>query len=149
VRPRTIARLSMPALVACAAMLAPALAQPAPQAAAAVSYGAVLRQAIKATGPGAAAIVVKDGKVVYRGAYGLANVEKKAPLSSDSVFRLGSVTKQFTSMAIMVLVEQGKVGLQDPIDKYLPGYPMQGKVITVEHLLTHTSGIQSYTDIPG
>ena len=65
------------------------------------------------------------------------------------MFRLGSVTKQFTSLAIMMLVEQGKVGLQDPIDKYLPGYPMQGKVITVEHLLTHTSGIQSYTDIPG
>jgi CubicO group peptidase (beta-lactamase class C family) len=139
----------MLALVACAAMLAPALAQSAPQAAAAVSYDAVLSQAIKAAGPGAAAIVVKDGKVVYRGAYGLANVEKKTPLTPDSVFRLGSLTKQFTSMAIMMLVEQGKVGLQDPIDNYLPGYPMQGKVVTVEHLLTHTSGIQSYTDIPG
>ncbi len=147
--PRTAARLSVLALAACAVALAPALAWPAPQAAAATSYDAVLKQAIKPTGPGAAAIVVKDGKVVYRAAYGLANVEKKTPLSPDSVFRLGSVTKQFTSLAIMMLVEQGKVGLQDPIDRYLPGYPMQGKAITVEHLLTHTSGIQSYTDIPG
>ena len=126
-----------------------ALAQAVLQQAATPSYEAVLRQAIKDGGAGATAIVVKDGRVVYRGARGLANVEKGVPLQPDSVFRLGSVTKQFTSLAIMMLVEQGKVGLQDPIDKYLPGYPMQGHVITVEHLLTHTSGIQSYTDIPG
>jgi D-alanyl-D-alanine carboxypeptidase len=149
VRPRARLRSSILALAACAALLAPALGHAAPQTAAAASYDAVLKQAIKPAGPGAAAIVVKDGKVVYRGAYGLANVEKKTPLQPDAVFRLGSVTKQFTSTAIMMLVEQGKVGLQDPIEKYLPGYPMQGKAITVEHLLTHTSGIQSYTDIPG
>jgi D-alanyl-D-alanine carboxypeptidase len=146
---RTVRHLPVLALLACASLAGPALAHAAPQAAAAASYDAVLKQAIKATGPGAAAVVVKDGKVVWRSAYGLSNVEKKVPLQPDSVFRLGSVTKQFTSMAIMMLVEQGKVGLQDPIDKYLPGYPMQGHVITVEHLLTHTSGIQSYTDIPG
>lgn len=121
----------------------------APQAPASSPYEAVLKRAFPSTGPGAAAIVVKDGKVVYRGANGLANIEKKLPLTPDSVFRLGSVTKQFTSLAVMMLVEQGKVGLQDPIDKYLPGYPTHGRTITVEHLLTHTSGIQSYTDIPG
>lgn len=146
---RTTARLPVLALVACAVLAVPVLTQAAPQPAATPSYEAVLRQAIKDGGPGAAAIVVKDGKVVYRGARGLANVEKGVPLQPDSVFRLGSVTKQFTSLAIMMLVEQGTIGLQDPIDKYLPGYPMQGHVITVEHLLTHTSGIQSYTDIPG
>jgi CubicO group peptidase (beta-lactamase class C family) len=65
------------------------------------------------------------------------------------VFRLGSITKQFTAASIMMLVEQGKLALSDPIEKYLPGYPTQGHTITIEHLLTHTSGIQSYTDIPG
>lgn len=121
----------------------------ATQPVAAANYEAVLRQAYRAEGPGGAAIVVKDGKVVYRAAIGMADVEKKVPLQPDAVFRLGSVTKQFTSAAVMMLVEQGKISLQDPIDKYLPGYPMQGHVVTVEHLLTHTSGIQSYTDIPG
>jgi len=142
-------RLTTLALLACAAITATAAARPAQSpAAAASSYEAVLQRAFKETGPGAAAIVVKDGKVVYRGARGQANIQKKVPLQPESVFRLGSVTKQFTSLGIMMLVEQGKVGLQDSIDKYLPGYP-QGQSITVEHLLTHTSGIQSYTDIPG
>ena len=109
----------------------------------------VLKGVFKPTEPGAAVIVVKDGKVVYRKAYGSANLELGVPLQPDMVFRLGSITKQFTAAAVLLLAEQGKLGLQDPIDKFLPGYPMQGHVITIEHLLTHTSGIQSYTDIPG
>ena len=64
------------------------------------------------------------------------------------MFRIGSVTKQFTSAAIMMLAEEGKLAVSDPITKFLPDYPTQGKTITVEHLLTHTSGIQSYTDMP-
>ncbi len=99
--------------------------------------------------PGAAVIVVKDGQVLLRKAYGAADLELGVPLQPDSVFRLGSITKQFTAVAILMLAEQGKLSLSDPIDKHLPGYPMQGHAITVEHLLTHTSGIQSYTDIPG
>jgi D-alanyl-D-alanine carboxypeptidase len=146
---RTVLPVSVLALLVWVFLAAPVLTGATRQPAATSSYDTVLKQAIKATGPGAAAIVVKDGKVVYRAAHGLASVEKNAALQPDSVFRLGSVTKQFTSMAIMMLVEQGKIGLHDPIDKYLPGYPMQGQSISVEHLLTHTSGIQSYTDIPG
>jgi CubicO group peptidase (beta-lactamase class C family) len=150
----TFLRLPVLALLACFALVGPPSTLAAPQAAGAAPQAtaacdAVLKRAVGPGGPGAAAIVVKDGKVVYRGAYGLADVELKTPLGTDSVFRLASVTKQFTSLAIMMLVDQGKIGLQDPIDKYLPGYPMQGHTITVEHLLTHTSGIQSYTDIPG
>ena len=87
--------------------------------------------------------------MVYRKAVGMANVELGVPLQPDMVFRLASITKQFTATAIMLLVEQGKLALSDPIEKFLPDYPTQGHVITVEHLLTHTSGIQSYTDIPG
>ena len=79
----------------------------------------------------------------------MADLELGVPLQPDMVFRLGSITKQFTAAAILMLAEEGKLSLQDPIEKYLPGYPTQGHVITIEHLLTHTSGIQSYTDMPG
>jgi D-alanyl-D-alanine carboxypeptidase len=142
-------RLAAQALVASAVLLAASQADARPQSPAVAEYDAVFKAAIDPSGPGAAAIVVKDGKVAYRQAYGMANLEGKSALTPDSVFRLGSVTKQFTATAIMMLVEEGRIGLQDPIDKYLPGYPTQGRRITVEHLLTHTSGIQSYTDIPG
>ena len=99
--------------------------------------------------PGAAVIVVKDGQTFFRKAYGMADLELGVPLQPDMVFRLGSITKQFTAAAILMLAEEGKLSLQDPIEKHLVGYPTQGHVITVEHLLTHTSGIQSYTDMPG
>ena len=93
--------------------------------------------------------MVKDGKTLFRKAYGMADLELGVPLQPDMVFRLGSITKQFTAAAILMLAEEGKLSLQDPIEKHLPGYPTQGHVITIEHLLTHTSGIQSYTDMPG
>jgi CubicO group peptidase (beta-lactamase class C family) len=110
---------------------------------------AIFKPFAAADQPGAAVLVVKDGQVLLRNAYGAADLELRVPLQPDAVFRLGSITKQFTAVAILMLAEQGKLVLTDPIDKYLPGYPMQGHVITVEHLLTHTSGIQSYTDMPG
>jgi D-alanyl-D-alanine carboxypeptidase len=87
--------------------------------------------------------------MLYRKAIGMASMELGVPLQPDTIFRLGSITKQFTAAAVMLLVEDGSIVLTDPIEKYLPGYPAQGHVITVEHLLTHTSGIQSYTAIPG
>ena len=121
----------------------------APPAAKVDPIDAMLRQAIPADGPGAAVIAVKDGKVVFRKAYGMANLELGVPLSPESVFRLGSITKQFTAVAILMLAEEGALSLDDPITKFLPDYPTQGHTITVEHLLTHTSGIQSYTDMPG
>ena len=110
---------------------------------------AMLASAIPADGPGAAVIAVKDGKTVFRKAYGMADLELGVPLSPDSVFRLGSITKQFTAVAVLMLAEEGKLSLSDPITKFLPDYPVQGHVITVEHLLNHTSGIRSYTGIPG
>jgi D-alanyl-D-alanine carboxypeptidase len=119
------------------------------QSALASQIDAVMTSVFVADQPGAAAIVVKDGKVVYRKAIGMASMELGVPLQPDTVFRLGSITKQFTAAAVMLLVQDGKIALNDPVEKYLPGYPTQGHVITVEHLLTHTSGIQSYTSIPG
>ena len=109
----------------------------------------LLKASFPSDRPGAAVIVVKDGQTFFRKAYGMADLELGVPLQPDMVFRLGSITKQFTAAAILMLAEEGKLSLQDPIEKHLVGYPTQGHVITVEHLLTHTSGIQSYTDMPG
>jgi len=100
--------------------------------------------------PGASIIVVKDGQPLYRGAKGLANVELGVPLETDMVFRLGSITKQFTAASILLLQEQGKLSIADSIDQYLPYFPADlGATISIEQLLTHTSGIVSYTGIPG
>jgi D-alanyl-D-alanine carboxypeptidase len=98
-----------------------------------------------ADGPGAAVVVVKDGRVIFRKGYGLANLELKTPMQPDMVFEIGSVTKQFTSTAILMLVEQGKLSLDDDLHRYLPDYPDKGAKISIENLLTHTSGIKSYT----
>ncbi|MFI5170877.1 MAG: serine hydrolase [Chitinophagales bacterium] len=97
--------------------------------------------------PGATAFVAKNGKIIYEGAFGMANLELDEPMQIDNVFRIGSITKQFTAVAILQLMEKGKLKLDDEITKFIPDYPMQGKKITIEHLLTHTSGIQSYTSM--
>jgi len=102
----------------------------------------------QSTGPGAAVLVVKDGKTILRKAYGMGNIEHNIALRPDMVFRIGSISKQFTSTAIMRLVEEEKINLEDSITKFLPDYPTHGHNITVENLLTHTSGIKSYTSLP-
>jgi len=100
-------------------------------------------------GPGAAVIVVQDGKPVLRKGYGLAEIELGVPIQPDMVFRVGSATKQFTSACVLKLAEEGRLRLDDPISKYLPDFPAAGRRVTIEQLLTHTSGIHSYTDMPG
>ena len=110
---------------------------------------AVLAAAYPADEPGAAAIVMDDGKIVYAAGRGLADVAANAPITADTVFRLGSITKQFTAAVVLQLVEEGKVSLADPLSKFLPDYPRPGADATVAQLLNHTSGIQSYTGIPG
>ena len=96
--------------------------------------------------PGAAIIVVKNGQVIFRKGYGMANLELNLPIEPDMVCRIGSLTKQFTAVAIMMLAEQGKLSLQHDVTLFLPDYPTHGKTIRIEHLLTHTSGIREYTD---
>jgi CubicO group peptidase (beta-lactamase class C family) len=108
----------------------------------------IFAEAYPATGPGAAVIVVRDGKPILRKGYGLANVELSVPISPEMVFRIGSVTKQFTAAAILKLVEAGKISLSDEIGRFLPEFPTHGKKITIEQLLTHTSGIKSVTGMP-
>ncbi len=126
------------------------LVLPAPASAAdpTVEIDRLLAATFKADRPGAAVLVVKDGKPLLRKGYGLAHVELGVPIRPDTVFRIGSITKQFTAAAVLMLADQGKLSVGDEIGKHLPGYPTHGKRITIEHLLTHTSGIKSYTDMP-
>jgi len=95
-------------------------------------------------------LVAEKGKVIYKKGVGLADMEWNVPNQPDTKFRLGSITKQFTSMLIMQLVEQGKLKLDVPISAYLPDYPKKnGEIITIHHLLTHSSGIPDVTAFPG
>jgi D-alanyl-D-alanine carboxypeptidase len=106
-----------------------------------------LAETYKADAPGAVALVLHKGQAVLRKAYGLADADAKQPLAPDQLFRIGSVTKQFTAVAVLMLVDQGQLSLQDPVRKYLP-HATQDDRITIEHLLTHTSGLPNYTDLP-
>ncbi len=99
-----------------------------------------------ADGPGATVLVAKNGKILYRNAFGMANLELKVTMKPEHVLELGSITKQITGVAILMLMEDGKLSLEDPISKYMPDYP-RGKDIKIHHLLNHTSGIKSYTDM--
>ena len=96
------------------------------------------------------ALVAEDGKVVHKGGQGLANMEWDLKNESDTKHRLGSITKQFTAMLILQLMEDGKVQLDAPISKYITEYPSEtADKITLHHLMSHTSGIPNYTSFPG
>lgn len=97
--------------------------------------------------PGAAVAVIRDGKVVRKKGYGVASLEFGVPVTPQTVFEIGSVSKQMTGAAMMLLVEDGRVNLDEKISAYLPNTPEAWKNVTVRHLLTHTSGIKSYTAI--
>jgi len=99
--------------------------------------------------PGAVVAVIKDGKIVKMQGYGLASVEFGVPVTTKTVFEIGSVTKQITAAAIMLLVEDGRVSLDEKLSVYIPNTPSQWKDVTVRHLLNHTSGIPSYSVLGG
>ena len=94
--------------------------------------------------PGVALAVVKDGRVVKAAGYGVASLELTVPVSTDTVFEIGSISKQFAADAILLLVEDGKVKLDDPISTYLARTPPAWSAITVRHILTHTSGLADF-----
>jgi len=98
--------------------------------------------------PGVSVLVAKDGKAIYSRGSGIANLELDVKAAPKHVFEIGSITKQFTAVAILMLEEQGKLSVEDEITKFIPDYPTQDKTITVHHLLNHTSGIKSYTNMP-
>lgn len=108
----------------------------------------LMRASFPADQPGAAAIVVRNGEVLLRGGYGMADLELGVALRPEHSFRIGSVTKQFTGAAILMLAKEGKLTLDDRLTRFFPDYPTGGRTVTVQHLLAHTSGIRSYTDMP-
>jgi CubicO group peptidase (beta-lactamase class C family) len=109
---------------------------------------ALFSDAISNNVPGAAVLVAQNGKVLFKKGYGLADVPHNTPITPETRFRIGSITKQFTASAILKLQEEGKLSVADKLSKYFPDFP-RGDEVTLRHLLTHTSGIHSYTDKPG
>ncbi len=106
----------------------------------------VQRQIEKHHIPGVAVLVMQDGKIIKEKGYGLANIEHQVPVKPETVFQSGSIGKQFTATAVMILVEEGKVSLDDPIRKFMEKAPDSWKGITIRHLLTHTSGLDDYPE---
>jgi CubicO group peptidase (beta-lactamase class C family) len=106
-----------------------------------------LAKAVEAALPphvGACVMAMDHGKVLFEKAFGVADLESKAVCTPATNFRIASVSKQFTATAVMLLVDRGKVSLDDPLTKFFPGFPDYGKKITVKQLLTHTSGLPEY-----
>jgi CubicO group peptidase (beta-lactamase class C family) len=105
-------------------------------------------RSIDATGlPGISVLVSRDGNVLVEESIGLADLENQIPITGKTKFRIGSVTKQFTAAAVLKLVEDGKLRLEDTLDRFLPDFA-RGDEVTIHHLLSHTSGIPSFTDDP-
>jgi CubicO group peptidase (beta-lactamase class C family) len=106
-----------------------------------------LMQPYQGAVPGASVLVIRDGAAVFRRSYGLSDLEQRAPATPETNYRLASMTKQFTAAAILLLVEEGKVALGDPVRRWLPSLPEATAGITIRHLLTHTSGLIDYEDV--
>jgi len=98
----------------------------------------------KPDSPGCALAVIKDGQIVYKRGYGMADLERIVPITTTSVFDVGSISKQFTAMSITLLARQGKISLDDDIRKYISEIPSYGTPITIRNLIYHTSGIRDY-----
>jgi CubicO group peptidase (beta-lactamase class C family) len=94
--------------------------------------------------PGLSLLVVKSGKIIRSEGFGLSNVELQVPVKPETIFQSGSVGKQFTATAVMMLVEEGKIGLEDPLTKFFPDAPAAWKEVTVRELLSHTAGFGDY-----
>jgi CubicO group peptidase (beta-lactamase class C family) len=99
---------------------------------------------VKAGSPGCALGVIRDGAFIYRKGYGMGSVELGVPLSPDSVFYMGSVSKQFTAAAVVLAAEQGFLLLDDDVRKYIPEIPDYGHTITLRQMLHHTSGFRDF-----
>jgi CubicO group peptidase (beta-lactamase class C family) len=101
----------------------------------------------RTTSPGCAMAVMKDGRILHEAGYGMANLEHEAKITPTTVFNVGSIAKQFTAAAILMLAEEGKVSLDDPIRKYITELPDFGTPVTLRQMLRHTSGLRDYEQL--
>ncbi len=108
---------------------------------------AVFSDLISSNAPGAAVLVVRDGRTVFRRGYGVTDLRTLRPIDAKTDFRLASFTKQFTAMAIMLLVRDGKLHYDDHLTDVFPEFPGYVKAISIRNLLNHTSGLPDYEDI--
>jgi CubicO group peptidase (beta-lactamase class C family) len=99
--------------------------------------------------PGASVMVIQDGEPILSRSYGLAYIDNETPVTPDTSFRLASITKQFTATAVLMLVDESKLALDDSIRTYFPEFPAFTEEVTIRHLLQHTSGIEDYEPIYG
>src|SRR5688572_26044057 len=121
------------ALVLTAGIAAPASADPTDD---------YIAKALKAFDvPGLALVVIKDGKIVKAAGYGFADRERKVPVTPETVFKIGSVSKQLIATVIMLLAQDGRLTVDDPVSRYLEGTPASWAAITIRHLLSHTAGL--------
>lgn len=97
--------------------------------------------------PGMVAILIREGRVIWQTAFGLASIEAHRPITLDTQFELASMTKQFTAMAIMILADEGKLKLDDTLDKYCPEFPAYARTIHIRDLLHHVSGLPDYEEL--
>ena len=125
-----------------------AFAQSAPDSVLAQKAEALIQPMVKADQFSGAVLVARNGVPVFEKAYGLADREWGIPNDPETKFRIGSITKEFTATAILQLAENEKLSIDDPVSKYYSGGPPAWSAITIRNLLTHTSGIPTYTDIP-
>lgn len=119
-----------------------ALSEPNPDASSKID--ALFSRWTKENMPGAAVGVIENGKILHSKGYGLSNIKTKTPITPETVFDLGSVSKQFTSVAAMILAERGKLSYDDLLSKYFPEFPRYAEKITIRHLMQHTSGLPDY-----
>lgn len=110
------------------------------------AVAARMQAVFPADGPGGAVMIIQNGAVLYQGAFGLADVDSGQALTTESVFHLGSVGKQFTALGIMQLQEQGKLEYDQPVGKYISELAWMGEEVTIRRLLHHTSGIPDYDE---
>ena len=138
-------------LVLCIGLFATAATAAAlPSDAEIAAYGErLLAEAVPdADGPAVAVLIARRDTVLFQGARGRASIELGVAATPETVFRIASVTKQFSAAALLALIDDGRATLDDPLSKYLPDFPNAAS-ITLAQLLNHTSGVRSYTDIPG
>jgi CubicO group peptidase (beta-lactamase class C family) len=113
----------------------------------AASIDNIMKDYASANAPGASVLVFQHDKIVFEKGYGVINIKTQEPINPNTNFRLASVTKQFTAMSILLLEQRHMLSLEDPITKYLPGFPAYGKNIKIKHLLTHSAGLVDYEDL--